>query len=50
MSQKLYHSFEWLKLRFVTQRKTIEEMATEAKVVPMTIRRALESNGLISKL
>ncbi len=49
MSQKLYTSVAWLKLRFVTQGKTIEEMAKEARVVPMTIRRALEAAELIRK-
>ena len=50
MAQKLYNSVAWLRLRFVEQHKTIEEMAKEANVVPMTIRRALESSGLINKL
>lgn len=50
MTQKLHNSVAWLKMRFVTQGKTIEEMAKEAGVVPMTIRRALESNGLINRL
>lgn len=46
MVQKLYTSVAWLKLRYVTQNKTIEEMAAEARVAPMTIRRALEAAGL----
>lgn len=50
MSIKLHNSYDWLKLKYLTQRKTIEEMAKEARVSEMTIRRALESNGLINKL
>lgn len=50
MSQKLHTSYAWLKLRYITEKKTIIEMAKEAKVVPMTIRRALEANGLITRL
>lgn len=50
MSQKLYRSYGWLHRRFVVDRKSIAEMAKEAGVVEMTIRRALETNGLMSKL
>jgi len=50
MGQKLYHSEAWLRLRYITQRASISEMAKEAEVSEMTIRRALESNGLIVKL
>lgn len=50
MGQKLHNSEAWLKLRFVTQKKSIAEMAQEAGVSEMTIRRALESSGLIVKL
>lgn len=46
MAQKLHTSIAWLKLRHVTQNKSIEEMAAEARVSPMTIRRALETAGL----
>lgn len=42
----LHHSTAWLRKRFITDRKTIEEMAKEAKVEPMTIRRALRKAGL----
>lgn len=49
MSQKLHTSVAWLKLRYVTQGRTIEEMATEARVTSMTIRRALEAAELIRK-
>jgi predicted transcriptional regulator len=47
MTQKLHTSKTWLKRRFVEQGKTIAEMATEARVTEMTIRRALEKEGLI---
>lgn len=47
MSQKLYNSEAWLKLRFVQQRKSIADMAKEARVSEMTIRRSLQSAGLI---
>ena len=47
MSQKLYNSDAWLKLRFVQQRKSIADMAKEAGVTEMTIRRALQAAGLI---
>jgi DeoR/GlpR family transcriptional regulator of sugar metabolism len=47
MSQKLYRSDTWLRLRFIIQRKSIAEMAKEARVTEMTIRRALQSAGMI---
>ena len=50
MVQKLYNSVAWLRMRYVTQAKTIEQMAKEAQVTPMTIRRALESAGLMNQL
>lgn len=49
MVQKLHHSYNWLKTRYVVQGKTIDEMAKEAGVVPMTIRRALNAAGLIRR-
>lgn len=49
MAQKLHTSIAWLRLKYITQGRSIEEMAKEADVVPMTIRRALESAGLIRK-
>jgi DeoR/GlpR family transcriptional regulator of sugar metabolism len=49
MAQKLHASISWLRLKYITQGKSIEEIAKEANVVPMTIRRALESAGLIRK-
>jgi len=47
MSQKLYTSEAWLKLRFVQQGKNIADMAKEARVSEMTIRRALQAAGLL---
>lgn len=50
MSQKLYKSVVWLRLRFTIERKSMAEMAKEANVTEMTIRRALEGAGLIVRL
>jgi DeoR/GlpR family transcriptional regulator of sugar metabolism len=47
MTPKLHTSVTWLKRRFLEQNKTIAEMAKEAKVTEMTIRRALEKAELI---
>lgn len=47
MSQKLYNSVAWLRLRWVNERKSIADMAREARVSEMTIRRALASAGLM---
>lgn len=47
MKPKLYSSKNWLEQRFVTEGKTIAEMAKEARCSGLTIRRALESAGLI---
>lgn len=46
MKTKLHLSVAWLRQRFLLDKKTIEEMSVEAKVTPMTIRRALEKEGL----
>lgn len=43
---KLYNSETWLKMKFITQGKTIEEIAKECNVQPLTIRRALQKIGL----
>ena len=43
---KLHKSAAWLRKRFIQDNKTIEEMAREAGVQPMTIRRALEREGI----
>lgn len=49
MGQKLHTSIAWLRLRYIIQSKTIEEMAKEAGVTTMTIRRALDTAGLIKR-
>jgi hypothetical protein len=46
---KVYDSRTWLRERYVLQGKSIVEMAKEAKVAPLTIRRALEREGFIRK-
>ena len=46
MKPKLHTSPAWLRKRFLLDKKTIEEMAEEAGVNPMTIRRALEKEGI----
>lgn len=47
MVQKLHTSYAWLHRRFIHEHKSIEEMAKEAKVAPLTIRRALQKADLI---
>lgn len=49
MSQRLYRSYAWLHRRYVYAHRSISEMAKEADVSEMTIRRALEANGLLRK-
>lgn len=44
---KFYDNVNWLRKRFVTDGKTIAEMASEAKCAEMTIRRALKEKGLM---
>jgi len=46
---KLYQSKDWLRRRYVIQRKTVTEIATECQVSAMTIQRYLEKFGLIRK-
>jgi DNA-binding MurR/RpiR family transcriptional regulator len=43
---KLYKSAAWLRQRFLLDKKTIAEMAAEAQVTEMTIRRMLEKYGI----
>jgi len=50
MSEKLYKSVIWLKKRFIIEGSSMAEMAIEANVTEMTIRRSLEGAGLIVKL
>lgn len=46
MTVKLYKNKSWLYKRRIIQGKSIEEMAQEAKTSTMSIRRALEQEGL----
>ena len=44
---KLYKNKDWLHRRYVIQRKSMEEIASECGVTAMTIYRALKEKGLI---
>ncbi len=44
---KLYKNKDWLYRRYVVQKKSMEEIATECGVTMMTIYRALKEKGLI---
>lgn len=44
---KIYENVDWLKKRYVVERKTTSEMAKEAGCSHMTIQRYLEKYGLI---
>lgn len=44
---KLYKNKDWLRRRYVVQRKTMAEIAEECGVTVMTIHRALKEKGLI---
>ena len=44
---KLYKNKDWLYRRYVVQKKSMEEIATECGVTMMTIYRALREKGLI---
>ena len=46
---KLYDNKEWVYKRYVTEKKTVREMAMEANCSHMTIQRELERHGLIKK-
>lgn len=46
MTVKLHKNKAWLYKRRITEGKSIEQMAEEAKISVMTIRRALEKEGL----
>ena len=46
---KFYQSQEWLKRRYVIQKKTVTEIAKECNVSAMTIQRYLEQFCLIKK-
>lgn len=49
MSVKKYLSRAWLVKRFLVDKKTIDEIAQECGVQPMTIRRQLNKFELIKK-
>lgn len=44
---KLYENVNWLKKRYVVEKKTVSEIAKEANCSHMTIQRYLERYGLI---
>ena len=48
-SMKLYDSKDWVYKRYVLEKKTVREMAMEAKCSHMTIQRELERHGFIKK-
>ena len=48
-SMKLYDSKDWCYKRYVVEKKTILEMAMEAKCSHMTIQRSLQRWGLIKQ-
>jgi DNA-binding MurR/RpiR family transcriptional regulator len=43
---KLYENKDWLYKRYITQKKSLDEMAAEAGCSKMTIIRHLEKNGI----
>jgi DNA-binding MurR/RpiR family transcriptional regulator len=46
---KLYQSHPWLYRRYVVQKKTVTEIASECGVSAMTIQRYLDKFGLIKR-
>jgi len=44
---KLYEDINWLRKRYLLEKKTTQQMAKEARCSHMTIQRALEKYGLI---
>jgi len=46
---KLYQSQTWLYRRYIVQKKTMAEIATECGVSVMTIQRYLDKFGLLRK-
>ncbi len=44
---KLYEDINWLRKRYVLEKKTTKQMAQEAGCSHMTIQRNLEKYGLI---
>ena len=48
-SFKLWENKDWVYKRYVIEKKTVLDMAMEAKCTHMTIQRALERFDLIKK-
>jgi len=48
-STKLWESKDWMYKRYVVEKKTVLQMAMEARCTHMTIQRALEKFDLIKK-
>jgi hypothetical protein len=48
-STKLWESKDWVVKRYVVEKKTVLQMAMEAKCSHMTIQRALERFDLIKQ-
>ena len=48
-STKLWESRDWVFKRYSVEKKTVLQMALEAKCSHMTIQRALERFGLIKQ-
>ncbi len=48
-SLKLWDNKDWVYKRYVVEKKTVLQMAMEAKCSHMTIQRALDTFGLIKK-
>lgn len=44
---KLYEDINWLRKRYIAEKKTTQQMAKEAGCSHMTIQRALEKYNLI---
>lgn len=44
---KLYDSVVWLRLKYYTEQKSVEQIAKEVGVAPNTIRNRLKRFGLI---
>lgn len=46
MAVKLYDSKAWLQLQHHVKKKSIEQIAKECKVQPLTIRRKMDGFGI----
>jgi DNA-binding CsgD family transcriptional regulator len=47
LSDKRYESKAWISKRFLSEKKSMKEIADECGVNERTIRRALEKHGII---